>query len=245
MQSKMTTIDNALIARMQQQAEAFGLVMRGAIAVSAEDNVPALQTGESAATLLLFGNAGSSIWHCFSASREFADGDADPLNRWSERIGNQLAARWGGKALFPFGGPPWQPFLQWAKKSEALESSVLGMLIHPRYGLWHAYRFAVALPHRLAQIMPDDAAMANKRHHACTTCAQKPCLNACPVNAFSGTEYDVEACFNYLDSHQQARCHQQGCQARLACPEGAQFRYQPAHARFHISQFYSALKPAT
>lgn len=223
------------LAEIAEQGRGLGLVLRGGFVVNASDNIPDLEDGP-AASLVLFGNAGSSIWPDFSASTEYADGKPDPLNRWSERIGNKLAKRWCGRALFPFGGPPYQPFLGWAKKAENLRSSQLGLLMHPQYGLWHAYRFAIALSYQ-----PEGIDQQIEESHACDRCEQKPCLGGCPVNAFTEEGYDVARCFQFLQQHPEAACHSQGCQARSACPEGTNYRYLPDHAAFHMEKFTESL----
>ena len=194
--------------------------------LDAKDQLDPLPNGDPAKNLVLFGNAGSSIWSKFSQSEEFVDGQQDPLNRWSERVAEKLARKWQGIALFPFGGPPYQPFLKWAKRSENLHSSKLGMLIHPRYGLWHAYRFAIAL----GEITGPQFVESVESDHPCDSCLNQPCLSGCPVDAFDGERYDVEACFQYLKSHSEAPCHRFGCQARVACPQGQNFLYEPEHA---------------
>lgn len=214
-------------------ASQYGLAVRGGFAVADEDNVPDIGA-DAARSLVLFGNVGSSLWACFSDSEEYLDGNPDPLNRWSERVGNTLADLFSGLALFPFGEPPYQPFLQWAKKSESLRSSRLGMLIHSEYGLWHAYRFAIAFPtmiEGMVKIAVDE--------DICAKCPDQPCLSTCPVDAFTGEQYDVGRCYDYLKGHSQNSCLEQGCAARLACPEGLRFRYRPDHARFHMEAFYS------
>lgn len=231
----MSPSTSTSIAICRERAGDFGLVLRGGFDPVESDRVPGFQD-QQAASLLLFGNAGSSIWEDFSASAEYADGEPDPLNRWSERVGNLLAAEWGGMALFPFGGPPYQPFLDWAKKSESLRSSALGLLLHPEFGLWHAYRFAIALPYR-----PAGSHRTANGDHACDSCVAKPCLGSCPVGAFSADGYDVKSCFEYLDQNPDAACHRTGCQARVACPEGSEYLYQPAQAAFHMRQFVSSL----
>ncbi len=219
---------------LEAAVSVHGLVLRGGFAPAVEDAVPDIRSGEPAATLVLFGNAGSSIWTAFTSSPECRDGLPDPMDRWSSRVGGEMAGVLGGRALFPFGGPPWLPFMRWAAKAEGLRSSALGMLMHPEYGLWHAYRLAIALPGNVTGLAaPDDGA------HACDSCQAKPCLHACPVNAFDGTRYDVDACFDYLASHPDAPCHR-GCLARHACPEGVGYRYYESHAAFHMARFFEA-----
>jgi len=72
-------------------------------------------------------------------------------------------------------------------------------------------------------------------------CELQPCLSACPVNAFDDKQYDVQSCFDYLAKGLASSCHKSGCQARNACPEGANFQYTEDHRRFHMEQFYTAL----
>lgn len=224
-------------------ASQHGLVMRGGFVVDTDDDVPEVGRG-AAEYLLLVGHAGSAMWDAFSRSVEYRDGRLDPLNRWSERIGNALADAFSARALFPFGGPPYRPFLRWAKKAEALQNSQLGMLIHPRFGLWHAYRFALAFAERpeWAHSTPGESPATDSRGgNICQRCKPKPCLRACPVNAFTGAGYDVESCFHYLEANPESACMTHGCQARGACPQGAGHRYQPCHAAFHMRAFVESL----
>lgn len=223
------------LAAIRAAVARHGLIPRGGFVVEADDGVPDIAENVAAKYLLLFGNTGSSLWEAFSRSAEYRDHRPDPLNRWSERIGRELAAAFSARALFPFGGPPYRPFLRWAKKAENLQNSRLGMLIHPQFGLWHAYRFALALDAPLAGA-PSAAAEG-----ICRRCRLQPCLRACPVNAFGEAGYDVESCFRYLQSNPESKCMAEGCQARVACPEGAAYRYAAPHAAFHMRAFVAAL----
>ena len=202
-----------------------------------EDRIPSPDSNYVARTLLLFGNAGSSFWKQFVNAPENTDCLPHPLNRWSKRIGDQIATELGGQSFYPFTGPPFNPFLDWAKRAEGLQSSKLGMLIHPKYGLWHAYRFALAIPELIelgaGDIHPGDI---------CNQCESQACLDSCPVDAFSVNSYDIETCAQYLFKDTNTLCHSQGCQARLACPVGVSFRYEPGHARFHMSAFVQSMK---
>jgi hypothetical protein len=136
--------------------------------------------------------------------------------------------------MFPFIGPPWLPFQRWAQKAEPLHPSPLGMLIHPDWGLWHAWRGALGFRERLELPIQD------RRPSPCESCADKPCLSACPVNAFARDRYDVAACVAHIESAQGLDCMDEGCRARRACPIGAAHRCSPDQANFHMRAFRTA-----
>lgn len=226
--------EESLLARVEAELAVEGLVVLGAFHPQADDAVPAQVDGRACGTLILAGSAGGSLWSRFAQSPEAHDGRPDPLDRWSARVIGAVAASVGGTALFPFGGPPYLPFQRWARRGAALGQSPLGMLIHPDYGLWHAYRGAVALPQVVA-LPPADA-----RASPCDSCVARPCLSACPVDAFSATGYDVAACAGHVAAPAGADCLDFGCQARRACPVGRAWHYAQAQARFHMAAFVIA-----
>lgn len=187
-------------------------------------------------TLILVGNAGPAMWRRFSLAPEYS-AVADPLNRWSERVINGIAERLGAGALYPFGGPPYHPFIAWAKRAECVRESPLGLLVHPEYGLWHAYRGALLFP--MALVLP----ARENRPIPCDACRDKPCLTACPVDAFRPWDaqgYDVAACAAHIGAPDGASCLGGGCLARHACPVGAGYAYGPSQARFHMEAFLKA-----
>ena len=219
------------LAAIARELEQHGLILRGGFHPRAEDAVPPLPDGSPTGTLLLVGNAGSGIWPVFAASPEASDVLPDAMNRWSERILSPLASRLHGAALYPFGGPPYQPFVAWAKRAEPVSESPLGLLIHPDYGLWHAYRGALSLRERLDLPPPDT------RPRPCDTCVARPCLHSCPVGAFTAQGYAVEACAGHLAKPEGSDCLELGCRARRACPVGTAHPYEPAQAEFHMQAF--------
>lgn len=210
-----------------------GLAYRGAFHPERAD----LPTGLAAGTLVLVGCVGTQGWTESSASPECADKSPDPLDRWSRRVVGALAQELGATALFPFEGPPWLPFQRWAQKAEPLYPSPLGMLIHPDWGLWHSWRGVLAFDARLA--LPQ----ADRRPSPCESCAAKPCLTACPVNAFTPDGYDVMACASHLRSPAGGACMDFGCAARGACPVGAIYRHDSEQARFHMQAFRRSQTP--
>ncbi len=210
-----------------------GLYLRGVAEVTAAER-GRYGFAAAASAIALVGNLGSSYWDAFTAAPEHADGKPDPLDRWSERVAREIADRHPVTPLFPFAGPPYYPFQQWARRAEGIEASPLGILIHPRHGLWHSYRFA--LLGAAFDVAPPGPAVAPP----CLACAARPCLNTCPVGAFDGSGYAVDACAGYLDNTPAAACHDGGCLARLACPVAPELRYLPAQGRFHLRAFLAA-----
>jgi hypothetical protein len=189
--------------------------------------------------LMLVGNAGSAMWPVFRDSPEFSDGRPDPLDRWTRRVGQVIAEDLGAGLIFPFDGPPYAPFLHWSAASGAAFASPLSMFIHARYGLWHAYRFALCFEG--VSHLPADSAPATGS--PCTSCAGQPCLDACPNDAFGADGYQLTACLDELKGADRGECLEKACAARRACPVARAFRYDSAHAAFHMGAFLARHAP--
>jgi len=188
-----------------------GLTPRGAfVAPDGDADVPA-----GAISLVLVGFVGGRGWDVFRQSPEARDGAPHPLDRWSRRVIDALAARLGGEALYPFGGPPHRPFQRWALRADDVHPSPIGLLVHGEHGLWHSYRGALAFAHDIG------APMREERKSPCESCTAKPCLSTCPVTAFSPGGYDVAACAAWIASADGVDCMEGSCLARRACPVGA------------------------
>jgi hypothetical protein len=223
MTARAKLIETAFLA-----IERAGLVPRGAFKLEDGERVGELADTR---TIVLAGMVGREGWNAFAASPEASDGFAEPLDRWSRRLIESLARELGGRALFPFGGPPFLPFQRWAQRAEPVHSSPIGLLIHPYYGLWHAYRGAIGFPEELA--VPESAPVPSP----CESCIGRWCLKSCPVGAFSNTGYDVAACAGHLRSAAGGDCMDFGCRARRACPVGADHAYGPEQANFLMRAF--------
>jgi hypothetical protein len=224
-------------AELQAALAEHGLRLRGGWLPGPADGLPLLPGGRAAAVVWMVGMVGSECWAHFRASAQFADGLPNPLDRWSQSLGSQLAQRYAGVALYPSDGPVYWPFQQWAARAEPLQRSPLMVSMHPQFGLWHAYRFALALPALAASDAAALKAAAVPGVSHCLNCADQPCLSACPVDAFSGATYDVASCAAHLHAAQGQDCMSTGCLARRACPVAAHLRYLPEHAAFHMAAF--------
>ena len=218
------------LAEIKAAIEKAGLSYRGAFQPDPGD----LPEGVNATSIVLLGYLGGEKWDHFASSAEAQDGEINALDRWSSRIISSLADELDAVALFPFGGPPWLPFQRWAQKAERLFSSPLGMQIHPEYGLWHSWRGALGFSFIVNPEPFIDA------EHPCETCADKPCLSACPVGAFTDDGFRIDACVDHIATDKGVACLDGGCLARCACPVGKEHRYSPAQRQFHLGAFRNA-----
>ena len=184
--------------------------------------------------LLLVGNAGPAMFRRFARERA----SEETLDQWTVRVMLPLVETLGAEAGFPFAAPA-LPFLRWARAAGAGHVSPLGLNIHARFGLWHAYRAALFFPVEL------DLPRASAGPHPCESCAEKPCLAACPVGAFTARGYEVPACVGHLASAAGTGCMTGGCLARRACPVGRAFTYEPEQMQFHMRAFLAARLEAT
>lgn len=181
-------------------------------------------------TLLLLGPDEPGFWPHVTAQPEFSDGGPDPLDRWSRRVIGRLACDLGAKALFPFTGPPWHPFQTWARRTGRAWESPVRLLVHDTAGLFVSFRGALALKDRLPLPAPGPA--------PCDTCADRPCLTACPPAALTGAGYDVPACRAFLDTAPGRDCLGQGCAVRRACPVSQGYGRLPEQSAFHMGHFH-------
>ncbi len=209
-----------------------GFVARGALRLADAERIGSLR---DVRTIALIGVAGRQGFGAFAASPEARDGGADPLDRFSRRVIDALAEERRAVSLYPFGGPPYWPFQQWAQRAERVHPSPIGLLVHPVYGLWHSYRGALGF--REALDLPE----ATPEPSPCEACLEKPCLGACPVEAFTTAGYDVAACAAHLREEVGADCMGRGCLARRACPVGASHAHEGAQASFAMRAFLRSL----
>jgi hypothetical protein len=220
---------------LDQRLHEYGLFARGVTRLTAaEIETYGFAVGKPA--LVLVGNIGSSYWPIFSQSAEYFDGTADPLDRWSRRVAHEITSELPLQPVYPFAGPPYYPFQQWAQRAEALEQTPVGVMMHPEFGLWHSYRFA------LLGAEFDSPEKSLQTESPCLACATQPCLHRCPVDAFDGNGYDVDRCASFLLQTPQAECHSRGCLARYACPVATELSYLPEQGKFHLAAFLNARK---
>ena len=178
-------------------------------------------------TLLMIGPKEPGFWPHLQAQPEW--NGPDPVDRWSRRVIGRVACDLGAKALFPFGGPPYQPFYSWALRTGRVWDSPVKLLVHATQGLMVSFRGALAL----AQTTP----LPPPAIQPCAACA-KPCLTACPAGALTGAGYDVPLCHAHLSQPAGTDCMTRGCLVRSTCPAGAGYARMPSQSAYHMRQFH-------
>lgn len=209
-----------MIDDIAKHLSSVGLQTLGHCPTLPTDTLPA------SGTIVLIGPDEPHFWPLFTQSPEYSDGDPDPLDRWSKRVLTAIASEFDALALFPFGGPPYQPIFTWALRTGRFWSSPIGFLIHDTAGLFLSFRGALVIP-ETRPVAPGI--------QPCLTCTEQPCKTACPVGAFDNG-YAVDTCKSHLATPAGTDCLTQGCRARRACPIH-QGRRLPAQAAHHMKAF--------
>ncbi|PWK69086.1 4Fe-4S dicluster domain-containing protein [Aminobacter sp. AP02] len=208
-----------------------GLIQRGGFSFDERDDAPPGRFGDRAKSVLLVGQAGAAPWPHFLRWRvRQPDNLKNPLDTWSREVIGEVAMSFGARAVSP-SDTPYLPFQQWAMRAEGLMPSPLGILMHPEYGLWHAYRGALLFDFDIEIGTPQ------KSIHLCDACDRKPCMKACPADAYSPVGFAYEDCLGHVRGPNGAPCRTGGCLDRNACPFGTDYRYPSEVQTFHMASF--------
>jgi len=214
------------LAAITSVANDAHLDLLGAFHPKATDKTP-----PGTGTLILLGPQEPGFWAAVTAEPEFRDHAPDPLDRWSERVIGGLARDLDGHALFPFHGPTFLPFIDWARRTGRIWTSPVTLLVHDTQGLMLSIRGAIALSARLALPAPPAC--------PCDSCTDRPCTRACPVAALGTDGYDTDACHGFLYTPGGAKtCLSSGCQVRRACPVSQRYGRVEEQSAYHMAQFH-------
>ena len=221
---------SSFLQKIEAELSDFGLKIRSVRVF----NEPTIIEGLKAKSVALIGHVGSAHWDHFEKwwSLDQNKELEHPLDEWSKWIIYPIAKKYDGVALFP-SDEPYYPFQNWALDSDNLSSSKINILINQDLGTWHGYRGAIAF-----DFMLDGQSSTINAPDLCATCIDKPCMSACPVNAFGSANFLYSECQSYLATPLgEATCMEHGCSARNACPYGVEHKYKSPHMKFHMRAF--------
>lgn len=228
------TFPRGTVEEIATALAANGLILRGGFRFGDDEMAPAGLSGAPAKSALLVGQAGAAPWPHFRRwLGQQARDITNPLDTWSRAVIGAVAQEYGARSVSP-SDRPYLPFQQWAMRAEGLKPSPLGVLMHPTYGLWHAYRGALLFEDELS--LPE----VHEAIHLCDACVEKPCLKSCPVDAYSTEGFAYQACLAHVRGADGGPCRSGGCLDRNACPHGMDYRYPLEVQAFHMASFARA-----
>ena len=180
-------------------------------------------------TIILLSPA-HNFWSIFTKSGEYHQKIIDPIDTWSKRVISNIAVKVSAEPKFPFGKNFGAPFLEWAKLSGEAWISPVGMLVHSKMGLIVSYRGAWIFDHKIKR---------RKRYaeKPCIKCMNKPCRNACPINALTPEGYDIQSCYDFLDTNRGQNCMTNSCKVRTSCPISVAVKHNSEHSLHHMNAF--------
>lgn len=216
----------------------FGLNLIGVASVASYDAGVAPQGGlarrlPGAETVVVVGSGGGAFWDAyrrFCAMHPEHERRPDPLDDFTREVVDAACAPLTRhelvRILYPFGfAADGVSFTRLARLAGLGRESLVGVLVHPVYGPWIALRAALLVAQRLEAPRPADG------FDPCPTCAERPCIAACPGDAVAAGGWSVPRCATHRarpDDPCAVRCH-----ARAACVLGPEHRYPDDALAYH------------
>lgn len=169
--------------------------------------------------LILLGHGGRRLWDCVQAAGMASEHPIDDYCVATlERILGPLLPAGGYRVVYP--GEAVIGLQSLGKLAGWHHPTPFMVGINAAFGSWSAYRAVVLADSAFCPSPPE------QHTSPCTSCQTPPCIAACPAKALAGGVFSFELCSNYR-LQADSRCAL-GCLARLACPVGAEHRYETA-----------------
>ena len=244
-------IVSSLVQIIRGAGERFGLNLIAAIPVHRYDAVVtapyrAAAVDGKAKSIVVIANGGGALWLGLRRHAEHNPGwweREHPLDDFTraivekeiEPVLRQSGSRY--TIVFPFmSGRATLNFIELGKVAGLGGSSILGVVVHPKFGPWIAFRAAILLEELIDA--PGEAAS----FAPCPACTERSCIAACPTAAVAvPSGWNIPRCLAYrLESAADCmpRCH-----ARVACVLGPQYRYPEDELAYHQKRALAAMRP--
>ena len=240
-----------IVERVRGAAEPFGLNLVAAVPVDRYDAAVtqpyrAAALDPQAKSIVVIANGGGTLWAALKRHTERNPGWMDrehPLDDFTRTIvENEVApvARAAGARctlVFPFmAGKATLNFIELGKAAGLAGPSILGVVVHPKFGPWIAFRAAILIDQEV------DAPGEARGFDPCPSCVERPCIAACPTTAVAfPAGWDVPRCLAYrIESEPDCtpRCH-----SRVACVLGPEHRYPEDELAYHQRRALMAMRP--
>lgn len=213
-------------------------------AVKSEYRAAVISPGTKA--IVVIGNGGGAFWKKFKHH-------ADKNPRWMARdnllddftrlvIERDVISALAGSGnphtvIYPFmNSGPTLNFMEAGKAAGLSGPSILGVMVHPVYGPWIAFRAAILLNESI------DEPGAAYRFDPCPSCTARTCISACPAEAVSIAKgWDIPKCLTHrveVELDCAPRCH-----ARAGCVLGPEHRYPADELAYHQMRSLRAMRP--
>jgi epoxyqueuosine reductase len=196
-------------------------------------------------SIAVIGNGGADFWRAFKAHAATNPGwleRDDPLDDFTRQIVELeivkpiKEAGFGCIPVYPFGAGPTLNFMQLAMLAGLAGPSIIGVVVHPVFGPWIAFRAAILLDCEID--LTGDAVGFDP----CPTCSIRSCISACPASAVSfPSGWNISGCLAHrIEAHPQCadRCH-----ARVACVLSPEQRYPDDELAYHQERALRVMRP--
>ncbi|HUY20317.1 MAG TPA: hypothetical protein VMV15_13910 [Candidatus Binataceae bacterium] len=242
---------NEILEIVRTQAAPYGLNLIAAIpaaryaATGAAAQSSLRAAHPRARSIVLLGNGGGGLWRALEAHATAHPGwwrRDHPLDDFTREVVERMmlpaleAHGLEAIAAYPFLADPYMfNFIELGRLAGLGGPSILGVLVHPVYGPWIAFRAAILLDADL------DSPGAAAGFDPCPSCTVRSCIPACPVGAVTpASGWDVPRCARHrveVETDCAARCH-----ARVGCVLGPNHRYPDEELAYHQRRSLPAMR---
>jgi ferredoxin len=217
------------LSNLKEEAQQVGLNL-----VGVADGRPYQHLLPDCQTAIVFANGGRDLWTHFledlranpSHLTETAHPLDDFIGRWIQSVdpNPDSTRRWIQCAEEADVFIDFRPL---AVSAGLGTSSLLGLIIHPEYGLWVSMR-AVLLSTEILE-----ATTTKTKPSPCVQCVDRPCISACPANAVTLSGWSVQQCATF---HGESTLCANQCHSRQACPVGVSHRHSDLQHTYHSNR---------